>query len=131
MQNRYYRLTSGREVTVYDVMDATGLSKPGAYKRLAMNRDDKDVFAEVGLHIGRKGIKIDWVSEPVRVVMGIPINPEYLDGQIKGCVSYDRDDNKLTYTQRAALARYRRKLRKEWRDTCDTIKNRSSYNDSC
>jgi hypothetical protein len=131
MKSRLYRLTSGRYVTAREVMDVTGLSKPGAYKRLAMNRDDKDVFAEVGLHIGRKGIKIDWVSEPVRVVMGIPINPEYLDGQIKGCVSYDRDDNKLTYTQRAALARYRRKLRKEWRDTCDTIKNRSSYNDSC
>ena len=128
MKSRLYRLTSGRYVAAREVMDATGLSKPGAYRRLAMNRDDEDVFAKSGLHVGRKGIKIDWESEPVKVVMGIPINPEYLDGQIKGYASYDRDGNKLTYTQRTALARYRRKLRKEWRNTSDSIMNRSSYN---
>ena len=30
---------------MYDVMDVTGLTKAGAYKRLAHNRDDDDVFA--------------------------------------------------------------------------------------
>jgi len=127
MKNRIYRLTSGREVTVREVMDATGLSKPGAYKRLALNRDDDDVFAKVGHNIGRKGVKIDWVSEPVDVAMGIPINPEYLDGQIKGQASYDRHGKKLSYGQRTALARYRRKMREEWRKTNNNIKNRSNY----
>lgn len=127
MQNRYYRLTSGREVTVYDVMDATGLSKPGAYKRLALNRDDDVVFAKAGYNKGKKGVKIHWESEPVRVAMGIPINPEYLDGQIKGQSSYDRDGKPLTYPQRSALARYRREMREEWRKNNNNIKNRSNY----
>jgi len=127
-KEKIYTLTSGRQVTVREVMDVTGLSKPGAYRRLAMNKDDDDVFAKAGFHIGRKGAKIDWVSEPVKVVMGIPLNPEYLDGQIKHCASYDRDGNKLSYSQRTALARYRRKLRKEWRNSSNTIINRSSYN---
>ena len=84
MKNRLYRLTSGREVTVYDVMDATGLSKPGAYKRVALNRDDDVVFAKAGYKKGKKGSKIQWERETVRVAMGITISREYTDGQIKG-----------------------------------------------
>ena len=57
MKNRYYRLTSGREVTVQDVMDATGLSKPGAYKRLALNRDDETVFLKAGALLGMNRLK--------------------------------------------------------------------------
>lgn len=126
-QPKVWTLTSGREVTVKEVMDATGLSKPGAYKRLSFNKDDDVVFAKAGHNMGKKGVKIHWESEPVRVVMGIPINPEYLDGQIKGHSSYDRDGKPLSYPQRSALARYRREKREEWRNNNNNIKNRSNY----
>jgi len=127
MQNRYYRLASGREVTVYDVMDATGLSKPGAYKRLALNRDDETVFLKAGALLGMKQAKSKWVSEPVRVVMGIPINPSYLDGVVKGNSMYNRDGELMKYGARCALVRYNAKLRKEWRDSTPNIKNKERY----
>ena len=103
MQNRYYRLTSGREVTVYDVMDATGLSKPGAYKRLALNRDDETVFLKAGALLGIKQAKSKWVSEPVRVAMGIPINPSYVAGVVKGNYLYNRDGELMKYGERCCL----------------------------
>ena len=124
MKNRLYRLTSGRYVNVYDVMDVTGLTKAGAYKRLAHNRDDDDVFAKAGHMKGRRILKHVWESEPVRVVMGIPINPEYLDGKVSGNSMYDRDGKLLKYGDRVALHKYRTKNRQEWRENTPDIKNK-------
>jgi len=128
MKNRIYRLTSGREVTVQEIMNATGLSKPGAYKRLAHNRDDDAVFTKAGVNRGKpRPVGMEWKSKPVQVAMGIPINPEYLDGQVRGESSFDREGNRLSYAEREALTRYRREQRKAWRDSTNNIKNRSSY----
>jgi hypothetical protein len=108
-------------------MDATGLSKPGAYKRLALNRDDETVFLKAGALLGMKQAKSKWVSEPVRVAMGIPINPSYLDGVVKGNSMYNRDGELMKYGARCALVRYNAKLRKEWRDSTPNIKNKERY----
>jgi hypothetical protein len=86
------------------------------------------VFTKAGVNRGKpSSIGMEWKSKPVQVAMGIPINPEYLDGQVRGESSFDREGNRLSYAEREALTRYRREQRKAWRDSTNNIKNRSSY----
>lgn len=50
-----------------------------------------------------------------KIYWGIPLNPPYLDGKVKGQGLYfDRDHNTITYGQSARLQKVRTKQREEW-----------------
>jgi len=129
-KNKLYRMDNGSYVTAKDVMRATGLSRPGAHRRLQASRDMDWVFLpinskELQTHpiYGRTHL-YEWEDQEVNVAMGIPINPSYMDGMCYGEAVKDRDGNSMPYTKRAALSRYRDRLRNQWRkDRADTIQN--------
>tara|TARA_R110002051_G_scaffold26853_2_gene64938 strand:- start:505 stop:891 length:387 start_codon:yes stop_codon:yes gene_type:complete len=119
-----YELSDGSITTVVEVMKRTGLSRIGAHRRLKNFNDVDMIFTRVGEIPRDSYIKSEWISEPVRIVWGIPINPEYLDGTTDGNTVYNRDGKVLTRAERVGLTNYRDKLRKEWRDSVTNIKNK-------
>jgi len=127
-KHKKYLMMDGTELTVEDVCKATGLSKVGAYNRLRQSDDKNWVLTPKGcgdMKHGPKRYTEEWVDEPVEVVMGIPINPSYLDGMVDGDITYDRNGYVLRLRDATALEKYRAKLRKQWRkDNKKTIKNR-------
>jgi hypothetical protein len=129
-QYKKYIMDDGSIATVLDVMNVTGLSRPGAHRRLQLSRDTDWVFlplgaAELQTHpIYGRNYFYEWENQEVKVAMGIPINPSYMDGMCYGEAVKDRDGNSMPYTKRAALSRYRDRLRIQWRkDRADTIQN--------
>ena len=119
-----YTLSDGSITTALEVMKRTGLSKIGAHRRLKNLNDVDMVFMKSGELPKKCYIKYTWISEPVRIVWGIPINPEYLDGITDGNSVYNRDGKLLTYAERVGLTTYRYKLRQKWRDSTTNIKNK-------
>tara|TARA_R110002167_G_scaffold3977_3_gene19028 strand:+ start:1448 stop:1837 length:390 start_codon:yes stop_codon:yes gene_type:complete len=120
-----HELGDGSVTTAAEVMERTGLSRIGAYRRLQLYINDVDMlFTRVGEIPRDSYVKSEWISEPVRIAWGIPINPEYLDGTTDGNTVYNRDGKVLTYAERVGLANYRDKLRKEWRASSTNIKNK-------
>jgi hypothetical protein len=119
-----YELSDGSITTVVEVMERTGLSRIGAHRRLKNMNDVDMIFTRVGEIPRDSYTKYTWISEPVRIAWGIPINPEYLDGTTDGNTVYNRDGKVLTYAERVGLANYRDKLRNEWRDSSTNIKNK-------
>jgi hypothetical protein len=119
-----YELSDGSITTVVEVMERTGLSRIGAHRRLKNMNDVDMIFTRVGEIPRDSYVKSEWISEPVRIAWGIPINPEYLDGTTDGNTVYNRDGKVLTYAERVGLANYRDKLRNEWRDSSTNIKNK-------
>ena len=119
-----YTLSDGSITTVVEVMKRTGLSRIGAHRRLKNLNDVDMIFTRVGEIPRDSYIKSEWISEPVRIAWGIPINPEYLDGITDGNTVYNRDGKLMTYAERVGLAVYRTKLRQKWRDGSTNIKNK-------
>jgi hypothetical protein len=119
-----YTLSDGSITTAVEVMKRTGLSRIGAHRRLKNLNDVDMVFTRVGEIPRDSYIKCTWISEPVRIAWGIPINPEYLDGITDGNTVYNRDGKLMTYAERVGLAVYRTKLRQKWRDGSTDIKNK-------
>ena len=124
-------LSDGTFATVSEVMRRTGLSRIGAYKRLSHFIDVNTGFADADIVWIKSGqltkenrVKESWISEPVRVAWGTPINPEYLDGVVSGNTMTDRDGKFMDYNARVALSRYRLEQRAEWRVSSDTILNK-------
>tara|TARA_R110000796_G_scaffold5318_5_gene20097 strand:- start:1129 stop:1548 length:420 start_codon:yes stop_codon:yes gene_type:complete len=124
-------LSDGTFATVKQVMERTGLSRIGAYRRLSTCIDENTGFSDADLVWIKSGhlklerrLKDKWISEPVRIAWGTPINPEYLDGTVSGNTMTNRDDKVMDYNDRVALAKYRHDLREEWRASSDTILNR-------
>ena len=118
-------LSDGSVTDTDEVMKRTGLSRAGACNRLKQTKNIDKVFLTSGdRRVNPYGKRYVWKSEPVTVVAGIPLNPEYLDGLTIGNDMYDRDGKLLSFKERSGLIRYREKLRQEWRDDSKTIRNR-------
>ena len=118
-------LSDGSVTTTNEVMERTGLSRQGSIKRLQQTKDIDLVFLAKGdRKVNPYGKGYVWKSKPVTVIAGIPLNPEYLDGLAKGNDMYDRDGKLLNFKERSGLVRYREKMRQEWRDGSEIIKNR-------
>jgi hypothetical protein len=100
------------------------LSKVGAYRRLKYTKDIDVVFQKSGTIRPSKYNSYEWDAEPTKIVSGIPINPEYLDGVVVGDDMFDRYGRLMRYGERVALTRYRNKMRKKWRDSSKDIINR-------
>lgn len=66
----------------------------------------------------------DWHKKKAKVVFGIPINPQYMDGIIRAGAVRDRYGNKLSFKDSSFLHRYRRELRNKWRSTSKIIEDK-------
>ena len=119
-----YVLSDGSETTVREVQERTGLSRVGAWRRLSVIDDIDIIFSKSGDIRNPGYTKLEWISEPVKIAWGTPINPEYLDGVVNGNTMTDRNGKVMTYGERVALLRYRNKLRQKWRDESTTIINK-------
>ena len=120
-----YTLSDGSVTDTDEVMERTGLSRAGACNRLKQTKNIDKVFLLSGdREVNPYGKRYVWKSKPVTVVAGIPLNPEYLDGEVIGNDMYDRDGNLLSFKERSGLIRYRENMREEWRKNSKTIKNR-------
>ena len=130
-----YQLSDGKFTTVKKVMERTGLSRIGAYRRLTEHIDENTGLADADIVWVRSGeltkemhVKQTWISNPTIVAWGTPINPEYLDGVVNGNTMTDRDGNVMDYPSRVALSKYREEQRKVWRASSDTIKDKIKPN---
>ena len=126
-----HQLSDGNFATIKDVMKRTGLSRIGAHRRLHSCKDPSTGVVDVSILWIKSGqltkedrVKEVWISEPVQVAWGTPINPEYLDGVVSGNTMTDRDGKFMDYNARVALSRYRLEQRAEWRVSSDTILNK-------
>lgn len=118
-------LSDGSVTTTNEVMERTGLSRQGAIKRLQQTKDIDIVFLTAGdRKVNPYGKGYVWKPKPVTVIVGIPLNPEYLDGKAIGNDVYDRDGKLLNFKERSGLIRYRERMRQEWRDGSNIIRNK-------
>jgi hypothetical protein len=67
-----------------------------------------------------------WVDKPTTIILGIPLDPSYMDGfSIKRGdewdITIDRDGNRMSYTQRNELSAYRDLNREQWRESSANI----------
>ena len=116
MKVKSYTLSDGTTVTVQDVAEKVGCKLNTAYLRLKKSNKVEKVLMPLQTNQRRKdyGGKDQWVDKPVKVVMGIPINPSYMDGSSAIGGAKDRDGVKLTFGEASSLMRYRSQQREEW-----------------
>ena len=121
---KYWTLADGQCVRVEDVMLRTGLTYTGASSRLRRYTKPEDVFAskkQQGIPKGSTLKKIKWVSKPSKVCWGIQYESEWEDGILHETGPADRYGQLLSRRETLALARFRDKLRQEWRDNNNII----------
>ena len=133
MKIKTYTLSDGTTVTVKDVAEKVGCKLNTAYLRLSKSNKVEKVLMPLQTNQRRKeyGGKDQWVDKPVKVIMGIPINPSYMDGSSAIGGAKDRDGVKLTFGEASSLMRYRSQLRNEWLHskgvTTDDEEDRASF----
>jgi len=116
MKVKSYTLSDGTTVTVKDVAEKVGCKLNTAYLRLKKSNQVDKVLMPLQANQRRKdyGGKDKWIDKPVKIVMGIPINPSYMDGSPDGASSKDRDNKRMSFKDASSLMRYRSQQREEW-----------------
>lgn len=113
-----YELDDGSVVSVKDIATKVGCRLNTAYLRLQKSNKVAKVYLPLQNQQQRDmkqgAEKEKWVDAPVKVVMGIPINPSYMDGSPAGSVSKDRNGIKMTVSEARRLMHYRATERDAW-----------------
>lgn len=117
---REYTLDDGSVWTIPEIVSETNVDKNTIYWRLMKSDNKEYVFAPVVDISMRKPVGSDrtyaeeralsWVDKPTTVILGIPINPSYMDG-LNG---KDREGNVMSQRERASLMYYREVNRANW-----------------
>ena len=129
VQTKKYILSDGTTVTVKDVARIVGCKPNTAYIRLRKSNQVDKVLMPLQTNQCPKDYKgkDQWIDKPVNIVMGIPINPSYMDG----LESRDRDKKRMSFKDTSSLMRYRIQLREEWLhnkgSTTDDEEDRASF----
>lgn len=117
---RMFELSDGSLVTSKQLAERVGCRLNTAYLRLKKSNDVDEVYKPLQKQqqrdmssSGTPKKKI-WIDKPVKIVMGIPINPSYMDGSRRHNNTVDRDGAKMSFTERTILERYRKEQRAEW-----------------
>jgi hypothetical protein len=110
-----YLLTDGTTMNAPQLAKIVGCTTSTACLRLQKS-DDRDVVTRKLEDRNKRNMEQDatWGDKPVRIIMGIPINPSYMDGQMAVGGAKDREGNKLKFGEQSSLMRYRKKQRDEW-----------------
>jgi len=125
--HKEYVLADRSIVTIARIMEATGLSYVGAYSRLQRSAQPDYIWAEMG-H-GGKQLQTStkkWENEPDEVVAGIQLKASWMDGMLHTLAGppHDRHGNVMSKKDVRSLLAYRDKMRQEWRENNNNIKNR-------
>lgn len=110
---RVYTLDCGKKVTIESMVNETGLSKSTIYDRLN-NQGITDYETLI-----KERLKGSYTDTPQKVYGGIPLNPTYLDGLVKGGKRYDREGNRMLQSTVQAMSKLREGQRKEWLKSAD------------
>ena len=125
--HKEYVLADRSIVTIARIMEATGLSYVGAYSRLQRSAQPDYIWAEMG-H-GGKQLQTStkkWKNEPDEVVAGIQLKASWMDGMLHTLAGppHDRHGNVMSKKDIRSLLAYREKMRQEWRENNNNIKDR-------
>jgi len=115
-KKKTYTLSDGSIVSAQDVADKVGCRLNTAYLRLTKHSDVETIYSPLQANQRRRGYgtRNDWVDKPATVVMGIPIDPSYMDGSPDGSGSKDRNGVRMSFKEASSLMRYRQQQRDEW-----------------
>jgi hypothetical protein len=112
-----WKLDDGSTITAPDLAKKIDCSNSTAFLRLQKTSDPARLFRPIETKQQRTdcwGARIVWEDKEVQVIMGIPVNPSYMDGTPNGCLHLDRDGKKMTFREISSLVRYRLGNREEW-----------------
>jgi len=113
---KIYKLDCGREITLEELIEESGLHKATLYDRL--NRKGITDYET----LTKKVLKGVYIDEPQEIYGGIIMNPSYLDGTVKGVTRYDRRGKSMQPAAVTQMMKKRRDDRKEWRKSGNIIK---------
>ena len=109
-RTKHYVLSDGTTMTAPELSKIVGCTNSTACLRLQKS-DDRAFLTR---KLEGRGSQSEWVDEPVKIVMGIPINPSYMDGSPFGAKSKDRYGKVMASKDATSLMRYRKAQREEW-----------------